>query len=92
MNHYSNKKEFGDWGEQIAADYLKNHGYQLVERNFRCYYGEIDLIALEKDVWCFIEVKSRKSSSFGHGYAKIPSPVAGTRSVHRRRDATALSS
>jgi putative endonuclease len=71
MKDFLNKKDFGNWGEHIAADYLKGQGYQLVERNFRCPYGEIDLIAKEKNIWCFIEVKTRKGCSFGYGYDSV---------------------
>ncbi len=71
MNTFSNKRDFGNWGEQIAVDFLQKQGYRMVKRNFRCPYGEIDLIAKEKDIWCFIEVKARKSKSFGYGFDSV---------------------
>ena len=52
-------------GEAIAADYLIKHGYKLVERNFRCSIGEIDLVAWEGETLVFVEVKARSSSRFG---------------------------
>jgi putative endonuclease len=71
MDTFSNKKNFGNWGEQIAANFLKDQGYLLIDRNFRCPYGEIDLIGQEGDIWCFIEVKTRNSSTFGYGYDSV---------------------
>src|SRR5690554_2170499 len=60
-----NKKEFGRWGEERAAEYLKNRGYRIVERNYRVSRGEIDLIVEKGDYLVFVEVKTRKS--FFHG-------------------------
>lgn len=71
MNTFSGKKELGDWGERIAAAYLKEQGYILITHNYRCPYGEIDLIAKEGSVWCFIEVKTRTGQSFGRGYDSV---------------------
>ncbi|MBL7159410.1 YraN family protein [Candidatus Microgenomates bacterium] len=55
----------GQEGEKIAASYLKSQGYQIIEKNFKKRYGEIDLIALEKNILVFIEVKTRWSKKFG---------------------------
>lgn len=44
-------KQDGDWGEALAAQYLSERGCRIVEREWRCRFGEIDLIA-EKDVCC----------------------------------------
>jgi len=52
-------------GEAIAADYLIKRGYKVVEQNFRCSIGEIDLIAWEGETLVFVEVKARSSSQFG---------------------------
>jgi len=61
-----NKREFGKRGEQIAADYLREIGFEILETNFRSgRYGEIDIIAAEKEYICFIEVKTRTGSLFG---------------------------
>ncbi|MFW6238444.1 MAG: YraN family protein [Halanaerobiales bacterium] len=62
--NYSNK-ELGDWGENRACTYLKDTGYNLVERNFRTRWGEIDIIARREDLIAFIEVKTRKSKKYG---------------------------
>ena len=59
------KKEEGELGEKIAAEYLKRHGYKIIEKNFRIRGGEIDIIALDSDTLVFIEVKTRRSNEFG---------------------------
>lgn len=56
------KKEIGAWGEGVAADWLSERGYQIVARNVRTAYGEIDIIAQLGDVTVFVEVKTLTSS------------------------------
>lgn len=51
----------GQWGEKLAARYLMKCGYQILDANWRCRFGEIDLIAKEKGYICFVEVKLRKN-------------------------------
>ena len=53
------------FGEDKACEYLKKLNFKIIERNFRKGYGEIDIIALDKDVLVFIEVKTRTSDKFG---------------------------
>lgn len=48
-------------GERVAAEYLRDRGYHILERNFRCRGGEVDLIALDGGTLIFIEVKLRRS-------------------------------
>ena len=60
------KIKTGKEGEAIAAGFLKKNGYRIVETNYRCPIGEIDIIASEKDELVFVEVKARKSSSLGY--------------------------
>jgi putative endonuclease len=62
------KKELGNKGEQIASDYLKKIGYKILETNFRKRTGEIDIIAEDPEMkeCVFIEVKTRKSKTFGY--------------------------
>lgn len=55
----------GRWGEDRAAEYLRSRGYVLRGANWRCRFGEIDLIADDGIYLCFIEVKLRKSAAFG---------------------------
>ncbi|MFC1610595.1 YraN family protein [Myxococcota bacterium] len=55
----------GSRAETLASEYLEQQGYQIVTRNFRTANGEIDLIAYDGPVLCFVEVRSRKSTAFG---------------------------
>ena len=61
----NDKKERGGWGDDRAARYLCLHGYKVLERNFRCRQGEIDIIAQKGEVVAFVEVKQRKNADFG---------------------------
>lgn len=54
----------GPWGETLAAEYLRKKRYRLVARNFRCRFGEIDLIVQNRSYLVFVEVKLRKSPNF----------------------------
>lgn len=58
-------KKYGNDGEKLAEKYLKKHKYKIVEKNFTCSFGEIDIIAKEKDVLVFVEVKRRHNDDFG---------------------------
>ena len=55
----------GRKGEQMAAEALRERGYRIIEQNFRCRYGEIDLIAEEQDDLVFVEVKTRRGTAYG---------------------------
>ena len=57
-------RELGRFGEERAARYLHLHGYRIVETNYSCRLGEIDLIARKGRYLVFVEVKLRKSSDF----------------------------
>ena len=54
----------GKTGEDLAVDFLKNSGYRIIERNFRCKLGEIDIIALDRNILAFVEVRTKNLSSF----------------------------
>lgn len=58
-----NKREIGTKYEKIAATYLENQGYVILQSNYRCRMGEIDLIALEEECIVFCEVKYRACSN-----------------------------
>ena len=76
--------KFGEWGEGVAGRYLENQGFTILERNFRCRSGEIDLIVQKGDLLCFVEVKSRKGT-----YTGYPSEaVTRTKQEHIRRVAS----
>ena len=59
------KKQFGNAGENLATEYLQKQGYTILEKNFNCKQGEIDIIAKDKNEIVFIEVKSRSNIVFG---------------------------
>ena len=65
MSGPSARQVLGRGGEQIAEKYLIKKGYRLVERNYRCPLGELDLIALDRRVIVFVEVKTRVDDSYG---------------------------
>ena len=54
----------GAWGESLAAAYLKKKKYKIVASGYRCRFGEIDLIAVDKRYLVFVEVKLRKTNNF----------------------------
>lgn len=60
-----NKRQLGADYEHLAAEYLQALGYEILERNFRCRSGEIDLIAREGEYLCFVEVKYRAGNACG---------------------------
>ena len=60
------KLEKGRLGETIAAEFLQQHGYTILERNYRCGKSEIDLIAAKQSLLSFLEVKLRKDYRFGY--------------------------
>lgn len=59
------KVSLGKMGEEKATEYLLQHGYKIIERNFRCTLGEMDIIAEEDGYLVFVEVRSRHDSNFG---------------------------
>lgn len=67
---YRVARAVGDFGEQVACDYLLAEGYVLLERNWRCERGELDVVARHGSCLVFCEVKTRRSQRFG-------SPVEG---------------
>ncbi|MDD6785741.1 MAG: YraN family protein [Eggerthellales bacterium] len=58
--------DLGKKGEEAAVRFLERHGYQIVERNWRCTAGEADIIALDGDVLVFVEVKTRSNIDKGY--------------------------
>jgi putative endonuclease len=68
----------GKKGEGIAVSYLKGLKYKIVERNYTCKFGEVDIIAKDKKTLTFIEVKTRSSLEYGH-----PCQVVNKRKQHQ---------
>jgi putative endonuclease len=61
----SDRQSLGRRGESLAAQVLQERGYIIVERNWRCQAGEVDLVTKQQDVWIFVEVRTRRSMAFG---------------------------
>lgn len=66
MKDMNSRKEIGKAGEDIACEYLRGKGYEIIRRNFRCKQGEVDIVAQKGGVLCFIEVKTRTSNQYGY--------------------------
>jgi putative endonuclease len=66
INVSKTRQLFGKDGERLAERYLQQKGYKLVERNYRCRGGEVDLIVLDRKVIVFVEVKTRSDHQFGN--------------------------
>lgn len=61
----------GRLGEQLTAEYLEEKGYEIVERNFKCRFGEIDIIAQNDRYLAFVEVKTRSADGLSHPFEAI---------------------
>src|SRR6202011_1133530 len=59
------KDVLGRFGEQAAAEYLESHGLRILDRNWRCAAGEIDIVAVERYALVVVEVKSRTGMAYG---------------------------
>ncbi|MDP2654827.1 MAG: YraN family protein [Candidatus Omnitrophota bacterium] len=77
MSTIYNSREQGLQGEDAAVEHLKRQGYRIRTRNFRVPFGEIDVVAEERGVICFVEVRLRGSDAFG--------TPAETVTFHKRR-------
>lgn len=65
------RSQSGAAGEQQAAHYLSAQGLTLLQRNWRCRLGEIDLVMLDRDTLVFVEVRLRHSQAFGGAAASV---------------------
>ena len=77
LGEQSMKSLRGKKGEDLACEYLRSHGFLILERNFQKRYGEIDIIALKDKTLVFFEVKTR----VGHMYGK-PEEAVNSRKLH----------
>ena len=71
MSLNNGRQLLGKEGERIAERYLIKKGYKLVERNYRCPSGELDLIVLDRRVVVFVEVKTRTGHAFGTPFEAV---------------------
>ena len=74
----------GQYAEQLACEYLEKEGLQLVQKNYGCPMGEIDLIMKDKEMLVFVEVRYRKNTQYGSGAETV------TRNKQRKLLATAM--
>ena len=65
------KKQTGNYGEDLATQYLKKHGYKILERNYKNKLGEIDILARQKSAIVVVEVKTKSGSEFGSGFEMV---------------------
>ena len=68
------RKDIGRLGENLAADYLKKQGFIIVETNYRCPTGEIDIIAQQEDCLVFIEVRTKTGAGYGSPEESLTDP------------------
>ncbi len=59
------RRETGILGENLACEFLGNNGYSIIEKNFRCPGGEVDIVARQQDTLVFVEVRTKRSRNFG---------------------------
>ncbi|MGI6251099.1 MAG: YraN family protein [Anaerolineaceae bacterium] len=71
-NNYS--KQFGNWGEKVACEYLEEKGIRIVATNIHSRSGEIDILAQDEYGFRLIEVKTRSNSTFGKGEESVSKP------------------
>ena len=72
------RQGLGRLGERLAAESLLSRGYRILERNFRCRYGEIDLVAEDEQDLVFVEVKTRRGTAYG-----LPEEAVTPRKQHK---------
>jgi putative endonuclease len=65
------KDALGHQGEELAAGYLAERGFTVIDRNWRCAHGELDLVCVDGRDTVFVEVKTRSSTAFGHPFEAI---------------------
>ena len=68
---YSENRMIGTQGEKLAEQYLKENGYEIIDRNFYCRFGEIDIIAKYNEEVIFVEVKTRKQIRYGNAAESV---------------------
>ena len=66
-----NRKRIGNLGEAMAEVMLVERGYQIIARNFKCRFGEVDIIARRGGMMAFVEVKTRLSRRYGDGMEAV---------------------
>jgi len=75
------KQTIGKFGEQLALDYLQKNGYRIITTNWRCKWGEIDIIADDGHEMVFVEVKTRRSNATESAFENI-TPAKMEKVIH----------
>ena len=65
------RQKVGQWGESLAAKYLREHGFTILTQNWRHGHGELDIIAEKDQMLTFVEVRTRRNEKFGVGEESI---------------------
>lgn len=79
------KDGLGQYGERVAVRRLVDDGYEILDRNWRCADGELDVVARREGVIAFVEVKTRRSNDFGE-----PAEAVGPRKQQKMRELAAI--
>lgn len=64
-------RALGDYGERLAVRYLHEHGLTILDRNWRCARGELDIVAVDEAALAFVEVKTRTTEAFGAPFEAV---------------------
>ncbi len=88
------RSRLGAWGEQVAGRFLQDRGYRILATNYRCVYGEVDIVAQEDDELVFVEVRTRRVGNYGTPEESLSKPklrrlVATCHHYLQRQDAGA---
>ena len=59
------RARLGEWGEGVASQFLQERGYRITETNYRCRWGEVDIVARDGDELVFVEVRTRRDTEYG---------------------------
>lgn len=78
---YAQRKALGDYGEDLAAKHLQSTGMVILERNYRCAFGEIDIVARDGCALVICEVKTRSGTAYGSPFEA----VTGRKAARLRR-------
>ena len=66
-----NRRTTGKNYEEIASEYLRKQGVRILAKNYRCFYGEVDLVAENSEYVIFVEVKYRKDNTYGEPWEAV---------------------
>lgn len=67
----SARQKFGSWAESIAEDFLRRNSYTILARHVTSQYGEIDIVAIDRDILVVVEVKARRDQTFGRAIEAV---------------------